>query len=394
MSGGCEGPVTHDPFNAFLDRDPKAHSGQGPLAGLTAGIKANIMVKGLPWNAGMELHRTRIATRDAEVVARLRAAGAAILGTLNMDEAALGAKCDNPWFGQTQNPHRPGYTPGGSSGGSAAAVAGGLCDIALGTDTMGSVRIPASYCGIYGFKPANAAVSQQGLELTEPSLDVIGPLARDLDTLQRAARVISDFGEGECRATILGLANAGDVNPSPEIGMSYVKTCTDMGCELKEFLPHPLSRVRFAGFISVSRWLAEQLANADQSKLSPELTKLLTYGPKRSAAQWAEDHQILADTKAAMTLMVEDGSVLLLPAAPQTAFPHAEAAPANQADYTCLASVAGLPALALPAGWSAAGLPFGLQLIGKAGHEAGLFDTARRIETELGAYRRPAQFGY
>ena len=85
----------------------------------------------------------------------------------------------------THNPHRIGFTPGGSSGGSGAAVAAGLCDLALGTDTMGSVRIPASYCGVYGFKPAQTAVSRDGLELAEPALDVIGPLARSLDLLEQ-----------------------------------------------------------------------------------------------------------------------------------------------------------------------------------------------------------------
>ena len=147
------------PLNAFTDFDRTASFGEGPLAGVTVGVKANIAVRGLPWTAGMALHRNRVAERDAAVVAALRDAGAAILGMLNMEEAALGAKTDNPFFGVTQNPHRIGFTPGGSSGGSGAAVAAGLCDIALGTDTMGSVRIPASYCGVYGFKPAQSAVS-------------------------------------------------------------------------------------------------------------------------------------------------------------------------------------------------------------------------------------------
>jgi aspartyl-tRNA(Asn)/glutamyl-tRNA(Gln) amidotransferase subunit A len=179
------------PLNAFVDWDEGATGGEGALAGLTIGVKANIAVKGLPWTGGMALHRHRIAERDAEVVARLRAAGAAIIGSLNLEEAALGAKTDNPWFGATQNPHRLGYTPGGSSGGSGAAVAAGLCDVALGTDTMGSIRIPAAYCGVYGFKPAHSAISQDGLEKSEPSLDTIGPLARDLHTLERVSRSTS-----------------------------------------------------------------------------------------------------------------------------------------------------------------------------------------------------------
>src|SRR5690606_17308340 len=98
------------PLNAFIDLDRQAAGGDGPLAGVTIGIKANIAVAGLPWTAGMALYRDRIAARDADAVARLRAAGAALLGTLNMEEAALGAKTDNPWFGATQNPHRLGHT--------------------------------------------------------------------------------------------------------------------------------------------------------------------------------------------------------------------------------------------------------------------------------------------
>ncbi|MFN5778552.1 MAG: amidase family protein, partial [Novosphingobium sp.] len=111
----------HDRWGAFVDLDPDAHGGEGPLAGLTVGVKSNIMVKGLPWTGGMGLYRDRIASRDAEVVTRLRTAGAAILGTVNMHEAALGAHTDNAFYGRTHNPHRHDYTPGGSSGGSGAA---------------------------------------------------------------------------------------------------------------------------------------------------------------------------------------------------------------------------------------------------------------------------------
>ena len=112
----------HPPYNAFVDPDPRAQGGEGPLAGLTVGVKPNIMVAGLPWTGGMGLYRDRIASRDAAVVTRLRTAGAAILGTVNMHEAALGAHTDNAFFGRTHNPHRHDYTPGGSSGGSGAAV--------------------------------------------------------------------------------------------------------------------------------------------------------------------------------------------------------------------------------------------------------------------------------
>jgi aspartyl-tRNA(Asn)/glutamyl-tRNA(Gln) amidotransferase subunit A len=149
-------------LNAFVDWDRSAAFGDGPLGDLTLGIKSNIAVAGLPWTGGMGLRRDIVAARDAEVVRRLRDAGAAILGTLNMHEAALGATTDNAFNGRTHNPHRHGHTPGGSSGGSGAAVAAGLCDAALGTDTLGSIRIPAAYNGVYGLKPTHGAVLDEG----------------------------------------------------------------------------------------------------------------------------------------------------------------------------------------------------------------------------------------
>jgi aspartyl-tRNA(Asn)/glutamyl-tRNA(Gln) amidotransferase subunit A len=379
------------PLGAFVDWD-KAATGT-----LTVGVKANIAVNGLPWSAGMELYRDRIAARDAEVVAKLRAAGAAIIGTLNMEEAALGAKTGNPWYGATHNPHRLGYSPGGSSGGSAAAVAAGLCDVTLGSDTMGSVRIPASYCGIYGFKPANAAISQDGLELAEPSLDVIGPLARSLDTLEHVARLISDFGEGDNNspdtvAAGMVLDDLGGVECAPDVLRVYHQAKAALGALQNVRLSVPLSRLRFAGFIKTARSMAAHFVDADPAKLSPSLTKLLSYGPRRSANDWAEDQRIFADGAAEIRTLVMQNGFLILPTAPQTAFPHSEAAPANQADFTCLANIAGLPAISLPAGWSADSLPIGVQLVGQIGHEAGLFNLAKALDAILAAYRPPANF--
>jgi aspartyl-tRNA(Asn)/glutamyl-tRNA(Gln) amidotransferase subunit A len=382
------------PLNAFTDFDRSAKGGEGALAGLTVGVKANIMVKGLPWTGGCEVFRNRIADRDAEVVAKLRGAGAAIIGSLNMEEAALGAKTDNAFFGATQNPHRLGYTPGGSSGGSGAAVAAGLCDTALGTDTMGSIRIPAAYCGVYGFKPAHPAISQDGLEMTEPSLDTIGPLARDLDVLEHVSRVISDFGEGSSAASVATLAGLGGVESEPAVLAAYANAKEHLGATAEIALPYDPTRIRFAGFISASRFLAAHLTDADPAKISPALAKLLTYGPKRSDADLAEDAKVIAETKSALQAAVEAYGAILLPTAPQTAFPHSEAAPADQADFTCIANIAGLPAISIPAGWSDDGLPVGVQLVGKTGHEAGLFALARQLDAALAAYRPPANFGY
>lgn len=381
------------PLNAFTDFDGSAKGGDGPLAGLTVGVKANIAVVGMPWTAGCEVYRGRVAPKDAAVVTKLRAAGAAIIGMLNMEEAALGAKTDNPWFGKTHNPHKLGYTPGGSSGGSGSAVAAGLCDIALGTDTMGSVRIPAAYCGVYGFKPAQTSVSQEGLELAEEWLDCIGPLSRSLDLLESAARVMTDFGDGDAaNGPLVTLAETG-VDCELEVIEKFRDVIRLAGSEIAVAqLAHPLSRIRFAGFIKTSKAMAAHFADAGRDNLSANLKKLLTYGLKRRDADWAEDQAILAETTQAVQDIVAKHASIILPTAPQGAFSHSEDAPANQADYTCLANIANLPAISLPMGVDGAGMPLGLQIVGRTGCEADLFLLARQFDAKLEAYRRPDHF--
>ncbi len=380
------------PLNAFVDWDETATFMPGPLKGLTIGVKANIAVAGLPWTGGMALYRDRIATGDAAVVAALRAAGAAIIGTLNMEEAALGAKTDNHWFGATQNPHRIGHTPGGSSGGSGAAVAAGLCDIALGTDTLGSIRLPAAYCGVYGFKPATAAVSQDGLELCDGANDAIGPLTRNLDLLEQVSAIISDFGEHAIGTPPAILADLAGVGCHPAVRNAYQRAVVALGAALQVTLPHPLARVRFAGFIASGRALSAALVAANENRLSPKLRRLMAYGPRRSAADWADDQRVMAETGDALRAIVAAHGALLTPTTPGTAFPHSNDAPDTQADFTAIANIAGLPALSLPAGFSDDGLPIALQLIGAAGTERGLFALARKLDTALAGYRRPAHY--
>ncbi len=382
-----------DRWGAFVDLDPAAHGGEGPLAGLTVGVKSNIMVKGLPWTGGMGLYRDRIASRDAECVARLRQAGAAILGTVNMHEAALGAHTDNAFYGRTHNPHRHDYTPGGSSGGSGAAVAAGLCDIALGTDTLGSVRIPAAYCGVYGLKPSHGGISEDGLAYLEPSLDCIGPLARDLDVLERAWTVLAtNPGEQGPLARAFAIKGHGGVAVEPAVEAGFDAAVRALGLPMEALeLPERLTDVRMAGLVAAGHWLIADLGpeyRDDNPGLSDELKFIL-----KITDGMGQQPQVLARTRAALCEAVGADGVLIMPTAPQVAFAHGTRAPSNQADFTCLANVAGLPAISLPAGWSEDGLPVGVQLVGPAGSERSLIALARQIDNQLQAYRRPPNFG-
>jgi aspartyl-tRNA(Asn)/glutamyl-tRNA(Gln) amidotransferase subunit A len=382
------------PLNAFVDWDRAAAGSDGPLAGVTLGIKSNIAVAGLPWTGGMGLYRERLAKRDAEVVAKLRGAGAAILGMLNMHEAALGATTDNAFYGRTINPHREGYTPGGSSGGSGAAVAAGLCDAAIGTDTLGSVRIPAAYCGVYGLKPTNGFVSSEGLASLEPSLDVIGPLARSLDMLERVWAEIGEDNPIEALPVkrLVLLEGLGGVDVQPAVRAAYEKACIMLDLPIEHLrLADSLTDIRMASFGAAGRWLIDELGDARTDHadlLSDELKRLLIICENASARP-----DILTRTRDLLRVTIDEETIFLMPTAPQAPFAHGRA-PANQADFTALASIAGLPALAMPAGWSDDGLPVSIQLVGAAASEATLFAVARQLDLALDAYRQPAKFGY
>lgn len=376
--------MTLDPYNAFVDRDPQARGGDGPLADLSAGIKSNIAVEGLAWTGGMGHRRGAIAQRDAAVVAQLRQAGAAILGTLNMHEAALGAVTDNAFYGRTHNPHRRGYTPGGSSGGSGAAVAAGLCDVALGTDTLGSIRIPAAYCGVYGLKPTHGAVATDGMLFLDARLDTIGPLARDLDTLARVWAVIGrDSGEGGFDH-VLVLKDLGGVECETAVLAGYERACAALAGPDETFdLPASTTAVRMAALAGAGRALIRDLGE-HRASASDELRTILSL-----VEQVPEDAALLDQVGEALRAALGTDGVLLMPTTPHVAFAHGTRAPVTQADFTGLANVAGLPALALPSGRDASGLPTSVQLVGPAGSERRLIALARALDAKLAAYAPP-----
>lgn len=373
-------------LNAFVEWAGDAAYGEGLLGRTSIGVKANIAVKGLAWTGGLGAFRDNRASADAAVVARLRAGGAAILGTLNMHEAALGATTDNPFYGCTINPHREGYTPGGSSGGSGAGVAAGLCDVALGTDTLGSIRIPAAYCGAYGLKPTLGAVPTDGLLFLEPAFDVIGPLAMDLDLLKLVWGVMAPDAAFDQRPfkQMVVLGQLGGVDCQPAVMAAYARALSAVALPTMALsVPGPLPALRLAALVRCVHYL-EQAAGAAAMQFSPELRGLIAAISGKPA-----DDGLLLETAATLVSALGDDGVLVMPTTPQAAFAHGTRPPANQADFTTLASVAGLPALAVPAGTDGDGLPVSVQLVGPAGSERRLIALAAQIEPQLGGAIRP-----
>jgi aspartyl-tRNA(Asn)/glutamyl-tRNA(Gln) amidotransferase subunit A len=388
---------------AAAQSDARAIAGErlGALDGAPIAIKDNIDVAGLPTTAGVGAWRGRMATQDADCVARLKAAGAIILGKLNMHEAALGATNDNPFYGRCQNPYKPGFTPGGSSGGSGAAVAASLCAAALGTDTMGSVRIPAGYCGVFGLKPSNGALSNAGVTPLARRLDCVGPLARSVDDLKLLWAALAPQASPAARiGRIVRLREVEACEQERSVSKAYEGAASlleGLGLEIVErTLPgYDFSKVRRAGLVMAELDAADVYMPdliRDPDGFSPGLRQFIAFGKGLSPAEIDAARLLLARAGEAIRALIQPGEALLLPVSPQAPFRFEAGAPATQADFTALANIAGLPALALPAGWSPESLPIGVQLVGQAGAETALLDLAQRLIDVLGAPAPPLDY--
>ena len=363
-----------------------------PLEGVPIAVKANIDVEGLPTNAGVACRRDAVAASDAEVVTRLRTAGAIILGNLNMHEAALGATTDNEAYGVAMNPHRLGHTPGGSSGGSGAAVAAGLCVAALGTDTLGSVRIPAAYNGVYGLKPTHGLVPDDGLVSLARRLDAIGPLARSIPDLRAMMAAMAPLGPAEPVAKVarIGAVDAHDMEPAVQRAYALAADLLEgLGLKVQRFATPDidLSQTRIAGFVEAAREARVHFpeVETDPASFSERFRGHLDFAAAFDDAAVAQGRAALDAAAERLRAVLLDAEAILMPTTPQAAFAHGQA-PVSQADFTGLANIAGLPALSIPAGWNDDGLPVAVQLVGRAGAEAALLDLGVRLDKALNAY--------
>lgn len=382
---------TRDPaLKCFIDLDTSPQPvGRGRLSGLVVGVKGNIAVRGLANTGGSAARRNAVAAADAPVVAMLRAEGAMIAGTLNMHEGALGATTDNLAYGRCINPWRDGFSPGGSSGGSGAAVAAGLVDAALGSDTMGSIRLPASYCGVFGWKPSGVLVPQDGVIALAHSLDQVGPLAKDAPTLWAVAAALGGpapcqdlrglrFGLPQGLATLApGIAALFDAHCERlrGAGLDLVPVDLDLGLTPTDIVLAGLLVCEIEG---AEHWAAELADEA--SGLTEEFRAMLNYGRRVGPAGEADARFKIAQVRQRVrAAMVRFGlSGLVLPTTSHTAFHHDTGPPLAQPYLTVHANMADLPAVSAPMGL-VDGLPAGIQIVAAPGREdialgfAGLF---------------------
>ncbi|MGH3359193.1 MAG: amidase [Nocardioidaceae bacterium] len=400
--------------NAFvhLEHETFRYGGDasdGPLAGTPVAIKDNIAVRGAPWVCGSA---TRLgeppATRDAEVVRRLRAAGAAVIGTTNLDEFAMGASTESSVWGPTRNPWAPGRSPGGSSGGSAAAVAAyGV--LALGTDTGGSIREPASQCGVVGVKPSNGSIPLDAVVPFAPSLDTVGPLAATVadaallhdviaavgDTMRSACSVgavapsLSDVTVGVI-AQMSGDRNSDDVRES--FGHAHA-VLTDRGATIREV---SLARTgealqTYFALSSVEALLVLE-SHARLGDLGEEALHRLEIGRAlHGTDEWRDAGAVREMVSNDLATCFETCDVLVCPTMPLVAPPLGRrgvddplAIPRTDW-WTVEANLAGVPAISLPCGVGReTGLPVGLQIIAPHGKDARLYRVAASLEPDLG----------
>ena len=369
----------------------------GPLVGLQVAVKDMIDVAGVVRGNGnpRAMAEGSPAQQDAPVVARLRAAGADVFATAALLEYAAGAQ--HPGLLEARNPANPTRTAGGSSGGSAALVAAGVCAAALGTDTGGSIRIPASYCGCVGIKPTHGLVPVEGVTALSPSLDHVGVLAADVATAGQVLDAIADLGPlpGPPRPDRLrvGLLAAELADPAVEPGTrAAVQAALDRlvaaGAQVVEVDVAPLRTLQavFDPLLLFEAWQELGPLAADPEWFGPDTDRLLRLGSHVTQ----EDHDLALARRAellpAADRMLDGVDVLLGPA---VAFVAPETTPVIDSDagaveglFSMGANLTGWPALVLPCG-DDDGLPVGLQLMGRRGEDAALLAVAATVERVL-----------
>ncbi len=386
-----------------LDASRKQGGAMGELACLPVAIKDNIDEAGRISSGGSAAYAERRPERDARVVELLRQAGALVVGRSNMHELANGVTCDNSYYGPVRNPWGPELTPGGSSGGSAAAVAAGIVDLALGTDTGGSVRIPASLCGVVGFKPTRALISTEGVMPLSTSLDHVGPLVRRVKDLGRVMRSLVPDLQGErfqesagLGGLRLGVLDGFGLAPEAGMGACFDRTLAilegagvvlvGIGVPELELGLRTLAGIYPAEAFSFHESRLKEAPELFGEDLRRDLERGERQDPRQREKALSRQEQIERALRKAMA--DQDLDALVSPTTPATARPFPVAAPHEYLIYTCPFNFTGQPALSLPMGL-VDGLPAGLQLVGLSGDDARLLAWGAAVEDLLGLELTP-----
>ncbi len=383
------------------EKEIRGGTWRGPLHGIPIALKDLVDVQGLRTTAGSHVLADRVAAEDAEIVKRLKAAGAVLLGKLNMHEFAYGASSVVSAFGPVRNPWSLERSAGGSSAGSAAAVAAGFCFGAIGSDTGGSIRQPAAYTGIVGLKPTFGLVSTHGVVPLAWSLDHVGPMTRSVKDAALMLQVLA--GGGDAAPDYVRALEAGD---ELRIGVPRERFWEGLHPEVEAATRTALALIGRLGQVrdveledpnepAVAVLRAEAYAYHEpflahsSDRYQPETLRRIQRGAEVTAAAYIRARRRLDELRAAAGRLFESVDLLVTPTTPVP--PPAIAAITADIDSLRAAELVmlrntrpfnafGLPAVSVPCGFTSDGLPIGLQITGAAGDEAGVLALAHAYE--------------
>mmetsp|Transcript_5277 Transcript_5277/g.19323 ORF Transcript_5277/g.19323 Transcript_5277/m.19323 type:complete len:608 (-) Transcript_5277:3459-5282(-) len=428
---------TYDPFGALVSRfeilpkppPPPPHA-PPPLTGLTFAIKDNMDVEGIVTGVGvplwLECHSP--ATATAPTVAKLVDNGAAVMGRCVMDELAYSVEGENFFYGTPKNPAAPGRIPGGSSSGSAVAVAGGLCDFSLGTDTLGSVRVPSALCGIFGIRPTWGVVSDEGVKPLSPSLDTVGWFSKDAEMLQRIGHVLLSGAKTQpsrppSKIYVVHDAFALFRGPSELLQACATSIANELvgtsGVRSLKLGPHLLEKLP-----GLAKWDLDQKNRKEEEKGIDSLLKAcqivqrwdfmncetgrwciddkpelgsgiaarVEAAKRVTKEQFEEVSELRQEVKSVMAKLLEDASVMCIPVAGDLP-PKCGLSGVLQSDFrlatlrlTAIASFTGFPQITIPVGKApGSGYPLALGFIAAPGRDLLLLDLAVVLQKALQA---------
>jgi amidase len=366
----------------------------GPLSGLTFAAKDLFDVAGHPTGGGNpDWARTHpVPERHAWAVRTLLDAGAELIGKTITDEVSLGILGENPFEGTPVNPRAPGRVPGGSSAGSAAAVAAGICDIALGTDTGGSVRVPASFCGIYGIRPTHGRLDLAGMMAQAPSSDTTGWFARDAETFARVSSVMLGEPIPDTLPRRLVIASDAFAFADPDTADALEPVVTRLrgliGEACEEIMAPPGLTTWARAQRTIQPFEAWQTFQDWIERANPRLqfsvARNLVQGAAIPASERAWANLVREEARGRMRQLLPSGAILCLPTTPFPAPPRGQplsATDALRSRITCLCAhggLTGVPQVNLPSAM-VDGSPVGLSIIGPRGSDASLLAVAQAL---------------
>jgi len=385
-------------IHAYIHVDREAHSSPGPYAGVTLAVKDSQPVAGMPYTYGTSSWRDRVAESDAVAVARARSAGMAILGKTNLPELAASIGTANALFGSTQNPWRQGITPGGSSGGSGAAVAAGMTTVALGGDTGGSIRIPASCCGVVGLRPTPDRVPIEEVDATV--LQSRGPMTRsvaDARLLFSVMTATSPDGSLNSKRRLIGMADSGPFGVEEGCRDACRRAASafeSAGHEVEsiQWDPEPVAE----GY-GVVRRASMASFPADLSTFGPGIRRLAEEGRGLTAMDYFHAFESATDAanRAVGVPLQTRYDFILTPTLGMLPMPIERVPPflgdewARYTQFVLPVTFSRSPAISIPAGLHD-GLPVGVQLVGRFAQEYELLDFAEELEKMPGfGFQRP-----